>query len=245
MALLLVIISIVAARNARKLARRKMLTGPARFRDRLQAMRKLGELPAKEFKRMFRVDRTTFTAVLNKISPRLERRMPNKAHARGSALPVELMLACALRFLAGGSYLDICFGLEMSRAGFYRALDDVVDAINAEYTLCFNPADEAALRDLSNDWQRYKGAYIRGVVGAVDGIAVKIRCPGGEVRNPGAYYNHHQTDDAAAGLVEGIRLGRGGLGRLRRALEIACRDLDQGSQVLVGRLEYAPVLALR
>jgi len=30
---------------------------------------------------------------------------------------------------------------------------------------------------------------MRGIVGAVDGIAVKIRCPSGDVQNPAAYFN--------------------------------------------------------
>jgi len=65
----------------------------------------------------------------------------------------------------------------------------VHDLVNAEYKFNFDPKDEATLRTLSFDWQRYKGTYIKGIIGAVDGIAIKIRCPGGEVLNPGAYYN--------------------------------------------------------
>lgn len=144
------------------------------------------------------------------------------------------MLACALRFLAGGSYHDITFGFEISRcarlqvagrlararmlsgalrcarvplltntvvaiyvrapislrrSGFYRAVDEVVDAINSEYTIGFDPSVENGLASVAADWRARKGSYINGIVGAVDGIAIKIRCPSGDVENPGSYYN--------------------------------------------------------
>lgn len=75
------------------------------------------------------------------------------------------------------------------RSAFYRAVYDVVDAINKEYTFDFDPADEEQLKEHAAEWERRKGNYIRGIVGAVDGIAVKIRCPSGAIKNPGAYYN--------------------------------------------------------
>jgi len=121
MALLLVIISIVATRNARKLEWRERPTGRIHSRDRLHVLRKLDELPEKEFKRIFRVERATFDVILKKISHRIERRMPSRAHARGPALPPVLMLACALRFLAGGLHCDICFKWEISRCVSARA----------------------------------------------------------------------------------------------------------------------------
>jgi len=113
--MVLTLLATVAAHDVLMIRRRRRLTGKARFRDRLHAMRKMDEIPEKEFKRMFRLDLQTFQAVLKKIERRLERPMPERAKARGDALPPKLMLACALRFLAGGSYLDICFGLEISR----------------------------------------------------------------------------------------------------------------------------------
>lgn len=53
----------------------------------------------------------------------------------------------------------------------------------------FDPEDTDGLKNLADDWTERKGPYIRGIIGAVDGIAIKIRCPHGSVENPGAYYN--------------------------------------------------------
>ena len=65
---------------------------------------------------MFRVDRAMFNAIMmRKIHPRIRRTMPRRAKARGTALPPKLMLACTLRYLAGGSYLDITLGWQVSR----------------------------------------------------------------------------------------------------------------------------------
>ena len=114
-ALLLATIAVATAKRMRRIEKRLWLTDPAHHRDRLHVMRKIDEVPDGEFKRMYRVDRSTFNSILQKIRPRIERRMPRRAHTRCHALPPKLMLAVALRFLVGGSYLDITFGYEISR----------------------------------------------------------------------------------------------------------------------------------
>ena len=102
--------------NKRKLSkarRPKMITkvrrGRARNiqRDRNFALRHMAELRETNFKRMFRLSRTSFQLLLDKISPHLPK--ISKIHAirsSGSCISNITRLASTLRYLAGGSYLE-------------------------------------------------------------------------------------------------------------------------------------------
>ena len=73
------------------------------------------------FKRMFRVDRATFNEILERIEPHMKHRNQVKA-ANSSGAPIVLMtrLAVMLRWLAGGSYLDLCFAWGVASSTFYH-----------------------------------------------------------------------------------------------------------------------------
>jgi hypothetical protein len=77
------------------------------FRDRRAAMVALGQLTDVQFKRRFRMTRMSFESLLATIRHDLER--DEDMAGRSSRDPVfpYLQLAIALRYLAGGSYLDI------------------------------------------------------------------------------------------------------------------------------------------
>jgi hypothetical protein len=73
------------------------------------------------FKRMFRVDRKTFLEVLDNISPFMVAKNATKAR-NNSGSPISLMsrLAVTLRWLAGASYLDLCFSFGVAPSTFYH-----------------------------------------------------------------------------------------------------------------------------
>ena len=48
---------------------------------------------------------------------------------RGGALPPHLRVFACIRWLAGGSYLDICNILGISKSLFYSIVKEVIDAI--------------------------------------------------------------------------------------------------------------------
>ena len=78
-----------------------------KHRDRVGAMRDISELTDPQFKQRFRMTRNAFAGLLATIRHDLERN-ENMA-LRSSKEPVfpYLQLCIALRYLAGGSYLDI------------------------------------------------------------------------------------------------------------------------------------------
>jgi hypothetical protein len=60
------------------------------------------------FKRMFRVDREMFAELLDKIAPFVAVKDASKAcNSLGSPITLKSRLAVTLRWMAGGSYLDL------------------------------------------------------------------------------------------------------------------------------------------
>ena len=71
------------------------------------------------FKKMFRVDRLTFGEILAKITPFLRRRNAMKTrNSSGTEISVTTRLAVALHWLAGASFLDLCFAWDISSSSF-------------------------------------------------------------------------------------------------------------------------------
>jgi len=78
------------------------------------------------------VDLALFNKVLAKIRPFIESK--NQNMARGSpAVTPELKLSMALRWLAGGSYLDIYQMHGVSLPEFNKALWETLEAIDQHY----------------------------------------------------------------------------------------------------------------
>ena len=84
------------------------------FRDRRGALRNISLIPDYQFKRIFRLDKETFGAVLLKLNPLLEKDS-KKALLNGSGgeISPEIILLATLRILAGGMKWDICLSLDI------------------------------------------------------------------------------------------------------------------------------------
>jgi hypothetical protein len=117
-----------------------------------------------------------------------------QANKRGGVILPEICLFCTLRWLAGGSYLDICALTGVSTASFYRivyrTLRLIIDSKELEIKLpatkeeCIAAA--AGFRSIS-----YKEA-ITNCIGVLDGYLLRIITPpkdqAGNVRS---YYSGH------------------------------------------------------
>jgi hypothetical protein len=69
-------------------------------------MNRLGEAI---FKRMFRIDRATFDVVLSGMESDFTINATKAGNSSGEPISLMTRLAVSLRWLAGGSYLDLCF----------------------------------------------------------------------------------------------------------------------------------------
>ena len=89
-------------------------------RDRRGALRNISMIPDYLFRRIFRLDKETFAAVLLLIYPLLAKDI-EKATLNGSGgeISPEVMLLATLRFLAGGMKWDICLSLDISPGSFW------------------------------------------------------------------------------------------------------------------------------
>ena len=65
-----------------------------------------GSMLQSEFTRMFRMDPPTFAYLVGALSPRIDRNFVQAERAGGYIAP-ELRVAMTIRWLAGGSYLDL------------------------------------------------------------------------------------------------------------------------------------------
>lgn len=102
-------------------------------------------------------------------------------------LAVELQLAMTLRYLAGGSYLDIMLWANIvTHSTFYRSVYNTLkdlDDILPNPTLATDLSNPARLDALSEGFLGRSYGWIRGCIGAVDGLLVPITAPANE---PGA-----------------------------------------------------------
>ena len=107
---------------------------------------RVASLTADEFKRTYRMPKATFDFVLERIRRRITSKAPKKARRdTHGPVPAELLLSMALRFLAGGSYLDIYQMHGVGKSTLYHAIPMVSHAIATEFPLSFPIDDEDAL----------------------------------------------------------------------------------------------------
>jgi len=133
----------------------------------------------KEFLRTYRMSLQTFNHVLEKIRHRLvggneerARMMAERSSPDGYVSP-ELRLSMTLRYLAGGSYIDIYQMHGVAYQTFYKCVWEVCDAIIAEFPLDFPIDDEQKLTALAAQFDSRGRGLLEGCVGALDGIAIK------------------------------------------------------------------------
>lgn len=83
------------------------------------------------FRKMFRMSKEAFLLLLNKVEPALTSPHADmaKRSSQSSVTPL-LLLAMTIRWLAGGSPWDICFGFHVSYATLHAKKYDVIAAIN-------------------------------------------------------------------------------------------------------------------
>ena len=101
--------------------------------NRMEWERRVAFLKPHEFKRFYRFDYKLFKTVVTKLRPILQKHSPSAIKLRGSPISAWIQLACTLRYLAGGSYLDIAHHHGVSDTNFNKIVDRVVGALLQVY----------------------------------------------------------------------------------------------------------------
>ena len=100
----------------------------------------------------------------------------------GSAISNETKLFCTLRWLGGGSYLDITFAFGVSKAAFFRdgrggIIWPTMYAIDRAFVIGMPLGDVQALRRLADDYAELSHGMLTDCVLAIDGWVCKTRKP--------------------------------------------------------------------
>lgn len=158
------------------------------------------------FRRQFRMTRNSFTNLCNILCTAVGQsvfRPENLIHAetnnsaslqaRGGLIPGEVKTAIAIRLLAGGSYLDLVPLFDISGSHIYVIFDEFLDwvlqAFQFPLATYLNEDNWSALASIAEPFSYSSNGAFSGIIGALDGIAIRIRSPFlSEVSDPGNYY---------------------------------------------------------
>lgn len=127
-------------KRKRKIKITKTKVGNRRY-NREYGLRKMREMTDFEFARMFRMNRETFGKLVEIVRPHLQVDEAQARRSSGSPISVTTKVACALRWLAGGSYLDISHLFGVSSENFFSkrgVLWQTLEAIDKGLSISFN-----------------------------------------------------------------------------------------------------------
>ena len=132
-------------------------------------------LTPEEFTLRYRVPLRAFNMICAKIQ--------TASQFYATDISVELKLSMLLRWLAGGSYLDIADMHGVHTDTFYKAVWLMLDCINEVMGLPLLPilrsGDLSALESTAAAYDERTSGVMSGCIGALDGCAIKIHKPRG------------------------------------------------------------------
>mmetsp|Transcript_21976 Transcript_21976/g.34449 ORF Transcript_21976/g.34449 Transcript_21976/m.34449 type:complete len:137 (+) Transcript_21976:1979-2389(+) len=84
-----------------------------------------------EFRRYYKISRVDFEDLHKQLHPKLKHAYPGRAAgAAGGAIWPEVKLSMALRWMAGGNYMDVYLLHGVSDASFWKSVYVVLDAMS-------------------------------------------------------------------------------------------------------------------
>lgn len=133
------------------------------------------------FERYYRMSLSSFHTLLDVVSPHIHLDIYQSKRRTSGQEPISaaVMLQCCLRWLAGGTSLDLLLIARVSRANFYRIVHKVMDAINTVSELApkfpsTNPELKVAAQGFAS---RSSSGILQGCIGAINGWLCPIRVP--------------------------------------------------------------------
>jgi len=150
-------------------SRRGLFASPPPFINTIFTIEDVQARYGAHFDRAMRMPAEAVSDLSDILRPRLPRR----------GLSPFCRTALALRYLGGGSYVDICAVFGVHAAKLSRSLWEVIDAINASPILDFDFKLACRRRrlDYAGGFQRRRASPFGNVIGALDGVAVRQEQP--------------------------------------------------------------------
>jgi hypothetical protein len=161
------------------------------------------------FRRLFRMSRETFDILCSKIKEKVTEEVFKSADwitawkcSQGSSLrapiggfiPGEMKIAMMIRILSGASYLDLLMGYSVASCTVFKCFHEGIEWIKLTFSFplvqWLKDENVEALERISDGFSAASGDVFKGVIGAIDGLAIKIRCPtlSEDIADPGNYY---------------------------------------------------------
>ena len=195
---LLLVLALCTGRGSRK----RLGTESVVFvRDRIEWDQHVAALQQEgkgSFRRLYRMELESFVKLCSILEPHIgvDTKMSNIRTSKGK-ITTEIALHCLLRWLAGGSYLDIRLSAGISRSSFYRCIHNAMNTISTIgdiATLSF-PPNENQIVQLAAEFKDISGTagILNGCVGVMDGFLLQTCTPskGGSNGNVKAYFSGH------------------------------------------------------
>jgi hypothetical protein len=202
------LLMILQAEEERK-EQHKLGRSRPRKRDRRGWSAFASSLDDKVFRRMFRMPRDSFTTLCQRVESAVgrnvfrseaylsERRLPSThdaTEALGGIICGEVKLAVTIRMLAGASYLDLLNQYAVPTNTVYRIFHEGISWINSTFQfplhIWLESEDWESLYRVSDLFAAASDGVFRGCIGALDGLAVKMKCPtlSDLIPDPGNYF---------------------------------------------------------
>jgi len=141
----------------------------------------------------YRMSLLAFDKLLDLLSPKLKLNAKFARMAGSKPISTDIMLHCTIRYLARGSYHDICATAFISRPSFFHLVWHTIDVINSCDTLNIDLPRLHELDQLrSGFYQISTDGVMDGCIGALDGYLMRITAPSHrECDNVSAYFSGH------------------------------------------------------
>ncbi len=171
-------------------------------RNREYGLQYMREMSDQDFQRMFRVTREGFQQLCDGIALRLSIDILQARRSSGSHISITTRLAVTLRWLGGGSYLDICalFGIDthnffnVKHGVLWRTIDMLDDHLPLGFSL--NPEK---LANTAKDFAKFSHGRLVGCVMAIDGWVCTTRAP--TVKEVGINVKAYRNRKSCWGIV--------------------------------------------
>lgn len=170
-----------------------------RRRNRDYGLEEMEAMSERDFRKMFRMSRSAFNVLHDKIREDLDERMKLQRkyaiNSSGSEISSRTRLAATLRWLAGGSYLEICFEFGIGHGTFYQddgVLWGTLGIIDDAFEIGLPVNDLHAMERIAEGFASCANGVLKNCVMAIDGWVCKTRQPfASEVDSPMHYRNRH------------------------------------------------------
>lgn len=147
------------------------------------------ELSHREFRRLYRLGKETFSKVVDLVNPLCQRKQL-RLNSKIASVKVEVMLAVALRILAGASYLDVSWPYGIATSTVYDIFHEMLEAMDNVLPKIQFPKSEQEYLEAAETYVRLSKVPIKSVVSSLDGIAIEIKQPScRDTSDPKKYYN--------------------------------------------------------